>query len=193
MITFVKYKAAALLLLCMTMAACSVFETREPEPPGRGDGSAFIQPDQATDVIDNLKNAIASLNHANYLRCLSDDRFEYTPSGQAQNTDPDLWQGWSKDDESVYFNNMRASSESFTGHQLQVENENPDFNPDDTQQYSADYTLTVDNNEDIPKVATGTMRLTLKAGDDGLWSIVEWVDSQDSGSFSWSDIRASYR
>lgn len=192
-----KVSNTLILLICLQTAACSVFETREPELPGRGDGSAFIQPDQPRNVIDNLKNAVASLNQSNYLRCLSDEVFQYTPTPQAQNTDPDLWAAWSKHDEEVYFNNMRAASENFSGHQLQLQNETFDIDTENTQQYTAEYTLTMVHNRssgatDVPTVATGTIRLTLKSGEDGLWSIQEWVDAPDSDSFTWSDMRATF-
>ena len=189
-------KLIAGLTICIHLGACSLFDTREPEPPDRGDGSAFIQPDQPRDVIDNLVNAIASLNQVNYLRCLSDLGFEYTPTNQAQNNAPEIWVSWNKQDEEIYFSNLRSSAENFQGHQLQFSNENYSQDSGNTQLYTADYVLSVEHSRisaSVPTVATGSLRMTLSTGEDGLWAIESWTDIPDSDRFSWSNMRATFR
>ncbi|MEX0686384.1 MAG: hypothetical protein WD267_00685 [Balneolales bacterium] len=181
---------------CLLLMSCSLFDTRDPEDPGQGNGSLFIQPDRANDVIDNLINAVENLNQLNYLRCLSDNIFEYIPTSQAQNNAPELWESWSKQDEEAYFNNMRAAAENFSGHQLQFQNE--DFSPSgNTTLFTADYSLTIIHNQssaqgNIPSVVTGSVIISLRA-EDGLWVIESWSDASDSNSPSWSDMRATFR
>jgi len=178
-----------------TSQACGVFETRKAEPPQSGDGSTFIQPDQSDIVISNLQNAIKSLNTQNYLRCFSDSAFSFTPNVAAQQSSPGIWDNWGKSQEQVYFDNLRAAAEKLTGHQLQLSNQRSELQSSTVEQFTADYTLTVVHNRTgsgIPTVATGRLVFIIKADSFGLWHISSWTDISESGSFTWSDLKAAF-
>lgn len=182
-------------VILILFTSCSLFETREPEPPGLGQGSIFIQPDRPEAVIENLQNAVANLNLQNYVQSLDDSRFMFTPTNSAQINDPTIWANWSVLEEQLYFNNLRAAAEGLTGHQLQFTNINSESQSVTVQQFRANYTLTVVHNRtsaDIPTVAQGEIILLIEAGENGLWNIVSWTDISSGGTFSWSDFKAAF-
>lgn len=185
-----------LALSVMTVAqGCSLFETREAEAPDGGITGVFLQPDRASIVLDNLINAIETLNTQNYLRNLHPDAFEYNPSLRALETNPELWARWSRDEEQLYFNNLRAAAENTSGHQLRLSNISSESISLSEQQIVADYTLTLIHNRanvGVPTNISGRFVLVLQSGEDGLWSIVRWSDVGSGQTFSWSDLRASF-
>ena len=177
------------------LASCSVFETREAEEPDDGSGTPFIQPEQPSQVIVNLVNAVGDMNVQNYQRCITDEGFEYHPNQGSQSSDPELWSNWGFDEERDYFSNLSSSTSGLTGHQLQLENESERQDSDTELQYEADYAVTFvhDRGSDVaPTVAEGRMILYLERGDDDLWEIVEWFDFSDGSSFTWSDFRSTF-
>ena len=183
------------LSVILTSQACGVFETRKAAPPQSGDGSTFIQPDQSDIVISNLENAIKSLNTQNYLRCFSDSVFAFTPTVAAQQANPGIWDNWSKFQEQTYFNNLQSAAQNLTGHQLQLSNQHIELQSSTVEQFTADYTLTVVHNRTgsgIPTVATGRLVFIIKADSFGLWHITKWTDITESGSFTWSDLKAAF-
>jgi hypothetical protein len=190
-------KAPFLILIMVVFAAtgCSLFETRQAELPEDGSTGVFLQPDRAEVVLDNLISAIQNLNTLNYIRCLSEDRFTFAPSNAALTTNPDIWVNWTVDQEQTYFNNMRAASESTTGHQLRLSNISNELSAPNQRQIVADYSLTVFHNRTgmgIPTNLGGRFILELESGEDGLWSIISWTDVGQGSNFSWSDLRASF-
>lgn len=184
-----------LVLVLLVLSSCTLFETREPDPPDSGAGTPFIQPDRAEIVLQNLENAVKDLNVRNYLNCLNEETFTYQPTGEAQNSDPDLWSGWGFASEENYFNNLRSSAQSGSGNSLQLSNIESETLSSTEQQISVNYVLNVNHNRNtdgIPVTAQGRMILYLVAGDDGLWSISGWTDLSTSGEFSWSDMRSTF-
>lgn len=184
-----------IVLAMGSVVGCSIFDTRTAEPPGGESTGTFLQPDRPEIVLDNLINAIQNLNTQNYLRNLDTENFEYTPSNAALAANPEVWTGWSSDEEQIYFNNLRASAENTTGHQLRLENITNDLQSSNRRQIVADYMLTLLHNRSnigVPTNISGRFVLELETGEDGLWKIVAWTDVSAGDSFSWSDLRASF-
>lgn len=196
-----SYKKFFILLLfsglMVSISGCGLFQTRKPQDPLSSNSSSFVQPDDPTIVIENLQNAIKNLNVQNYLRCLSDTGFEFHPSQNSQTNYADIWNGWSKINEQTYFINLQAASQS-TGNQLQLTNTSFEIQSSTTQQYKADYSLTVIHNRvqnGVPTVANGQLIFLLKQADTGLWYIQSWTDISSSGganTFTWSDLKAIF-
>jgi hypothetical protein len=183
---------ATIAMLCILMASCSLFETRDPEDPGTTTVPVFIQPDRPQDVIQNLQNAVRAVNLDNYRRCLKES-FTYQPSSGAQSSNPDLWQGWGFAEEEVYFNNMRAETEGLSGHELRLDDRRFVQISQDQEQFDADYEITVQHNrQGLPVVAAGRMRLIIVRDESGSWSIESWSDAAEGSDFTWSDFRAAF-
>ncbi len=193
---FTRFVIFAIVLVSMIwIQSCGIFETRDAEQPESGAGASFIQPDLPELVITNLENAVASMNAVNYMRCIVFESFEFTPSGGAQESNPDLWVNWSAEEEQVYFNNMRAATQNLSGHGLQTSNQDRTSLPDGGERISADYSITVIHNrtgDGTPTVASGRFVLDMVQGEDGLWSIQSWTDNAAGSSFTWSDFRATF-
>lgn len=186
------------MIVIFSLPGCGIFQTRKPQNPLSANGSAFIQPDDPTIVIQNLQNAIKNLNTQNYLECLSSTNFEFHPSNASQNNYADIWSGWSITDERTYFNNLQAAAQNSTGNQLQLSNGSYQIQSSTEQQYKADYSLTVIHNRvssGVPTVANGQLVFLLKQDNTGLWYIQSWTDFANTGSsntFTWSDLKAVF-
>ena len=188
-------KIRFLPLVFLIIAGCGIFETRDAENPGDGSGIAFIQPDRPEIVLINIQNAIESMATVNYTRSLVVENFVFIPSGLAIDNSPEIWVNWSRDDEEVYFNNMRAATQNLTGHRLQLQNEVRTSLPSGDERISANYTLTVNHNRTgagIPTVASGSFVMDITQGEDGLWAVKEWTDNAAGSSFTWSDFKAVF-
>jgi len=184
---------AAIAAFCLLAASCSLFETRDPEQPGTTTVPVFIQPDRPQDVIQNLQNAVRTMNLDNYRRCLDPEVFSYQPSSVAQSSNPDLWLGWGFPEEEAYFNNMRAEAEGLSGHELRLENRRLVQISTDQEQFDADYRLTVQHNrQGLPDVAEGVLRLIMVRDESGSWAIESWSDAAEGSDFTWSDFRAAF-
>lgn len=184
---------AAIVAFCLLAASCSLFETRDPEEPGTTTVPVFIQPDRPQDVIQNLENAVRTMNLDNYRRCLDPEVFSYQPSSVAQSSNPDLWQGWGFSEEEAYFNNMRAETEGLSGHELRLENRRLVQISADQEQFDADYRITVQHNrQGLPVEAEGRMRLIMIRDESGSWAIESWSDAAEGNDFTWSDFRAAF-
>ena len=189
---------AAIAAFCLLTASCSLFETRDPEEPGTTTVPVFIQPDRPQDVIQNLQNAVRTMNLDNYRRCLEPEVFSYQPSSVAQSRNPELWQGWGFAEEEAYFNNMRAETEGLSGHELRLENRRLVQISADQEQFDADYRITVQHNRQLlPVEARGVLRLVLVRDESGSWSIAAWSDAvlsdaANGSDFTWSEFRAAF-
>jgi len=184
---------SAIVVLCLLVTSCNLFETRDPDEPGTTTVPVFIQPDRPQDVIQNLQNAVRTINLDNYRRCLEPEMFSYQPSSVAQSSNPDLWLGWGFAEEEAYFNNMRAEAEGLSGHELRLENRRSVQISPDQEQFDAEYRITVQHNrQGLPGEARGVLRLILVRDESGSWSIAAWSDAAEGSDFTWSDFRAAF-
>lgn len=185
-----------MLMACTLMfTSCSLFETRDAELPGDGNKGIFLQPDRPEVVLDNLISAVENLNTVNYLRCLRESNFRFTPSNNAQNTNPDVWINWSYESEQTYFSNLSAAAENTTGHRLLLSNISTELSSTNARQIFADYSLTALHNRGnvgVPTLILGRFALEVRMSEDGLWSIASWTDISAENNFSWSDLKANF-
>jgi hypothetical protein len=183
------------LCFLLFITSCSLFETRDAELPGDTNTGIFMQPDRPEVVLDNLVSAVENLNTVNYLRCIRESNFQFVPSNNAQNTNPDVWSGWTFESEQTYFSNLRAAAENTTGHRLLLSNISTELSSSNARQIFADYSLTVLHNRGnvgVPTLILGRFALEVKMSDDGLWAITSWTDISAENNFSWSDLKASF-
>ncbi|MFW6348479.1 MAG: hypothetical protein ACOC2C_07715 [Cyclonatronaceae bacterium] len=192
------YRLTAVAALSVLLAGCGIFETRTPESPGSGDGNAgFRQPDQPDLVIENLQAAINDMNSLNYMRNFVEagQGFSFTPSSAALDNDPSIWQNWSREDESAYFNNLVTATQNRDGHSLAISDLERITLPEGGERITASYTLTLMHNRTdsgIPTVARGNFLMDVVQDENGLWYVQSWTDNASGSSFTWSDIKASF-
>lgn len=198
MMAYSKYRLLHVLTIGLSLVmitGCSIFDTRDAEPPDTGNTGVFMQPDRPEVVLDNLISAVENLNTVNYLRCLTEPSFEFIPSSSALNSSPEIWTNWSIDAERTYFNNMRAASENTSGHRLALSNISTELSSSDSRQIFANYSLTILHNRSnvgVPTMISGRFALQVEMSEDGLWAITSWTDISIDDNYSWSDLRANF-
>ncbi len=188
----VVYRLTAVLVLAFALAlpACSVFSTRDPEPPLSGSGS-FIQPDTPEQVVENVTGAVADMNTLNYRRSFAEN-FEFQPTAAAAAREP-VFASWSRSQEEQYFTALAAAAELSTGHSLQLNDESFTLISPTRFELDATYRLLVNHRRsEAPNDVQGRLQWIVEQRADGLWEITVWTDREIGGVPSWSDLKAEF-
>jgi hypothetical protein len=161
--------------------SCSILETRTPEVPANA-----VQYDPAFDyqtVLVNLRKSIQYKDPTGYLRCLSDTLnqnaklFVFEPSIEVLTRYSSLFQGWSINQERVYFQNILSKIPTDINTELKLSNTVFDGITPDSVIIQSDYVLTLPHTlSSTTQVATGGLRFVVKRQNNGLWSIQRWTD-----------------
>lgn len=180
---------AATLILAL-LSGCSLFSTREPEPPATESGT-FAQPDAPEQVIENISNAIAELNTLNYRRSLS-EQLIFRPTATAEARDA-IWTGWGRAEEEQYFNTLVAAAAASDGHALVLNDQS--LTVVDVARFQLDATYILSVNHRRPDASTqvqGRLIWQIVQRADGLWELAEWTDQELAGTATWSDLKAEF-
>ncbi|MFT5514619.1 MAG: hypothetical protein ACI80V_000735 [Rhodothermales bacterium] len=177
-------------LFCLTLAGCSLFSTREPEPPETQSGT-YAQPDAPEQVIANIENAIAELNTLNYRRSLAED-LDFRPTATAEARDA-VWANWSRSEEDQYFSTLVAAAAATDGHSLVLNDQSLTVVDATRFQLDATYVLIVNHRRpDASTRVQGRLIWVLVQRSDGLWELAEWTDQELAGAPTWSDLKAEF-
>jgi hypothetical protein len=190
-----------LLSLFLSLSACDLFNTRDPEDPNGGrDG--FQPPTSAQIVINNFINSVQDKNKTNYLACFADTNagdprmYEYLASSDAYVQYPTIFDDWTKFSEDQYFNTMISLLEDESKPKLTLRNRNTfDILLSDSAVLITEYILELEHNtEGLEKTFGGTLQLTLYPNDNNFWAISRWSDNKQSSELkveaSWSILKA---
>ncbi len=187
-------------IILLSIPACEMFTTRDPEPPSTGK-SSFVPPTEPNIVIENFKNSLLEKNADNYIACFADSTkqsksgFYFYPSGSAIASFPSVFEYWALDSERRYFNSMIRYLTGELSIVLSLSNGKMDYVSPDSTLYVADYILQVPHNlTDLPKEYRGYLQFTLAKQRDGLWNISRWFDNNpkmiDTANATWSLLKA---
>lgn len=189
---------AIVVLSAITLVACNIFETRDPEPPSQS-GSTFVPATDPSLVFSNMVNAFRDLNSVNYLKSFADSSsagrsFSFEPTQQAKIKYGGVFLTWSKTSEQQYFENLRSKISSGSAATLAFESLTVQSLQSDSAQYEATYRLTVPHTvATLPTQATGKAQFLLIADRSRNWVIWRWIDLTTSTSmFSWSDLKGAF-
>ena len=187
-----------ILVFCVTLSGCDIFNTRDAEQPTRPK-SDFQPPATVNDLINNFINSLADKDVANYMACLSDTsftnkKFQFIPSSEAALTYPTLM-NWDKRNEEQYFTNMVIKVNSNSKIQLTLNEISRNISVD-TVIYTATYSLNLplvnSNSEVTPQIFQGTITFRMIRDSRAVWSIYYWQDIKTSNvNQSWSDLKGS--
>jgi hypothetical protein len=185
---------ACLLLMSMIMAVsgCGIFDTRDAFPPGdKTTGKVgYITPNDASQVLANLKSGLENLDGANYFRSLSDD-FNFIP---LLDDEVDLgsatFADWDVEVEKAVVAFMVSGPDT-----IKV-----DFNPEiiineiSHTRFRCDYVLRiVTNSPRVVNVYRGVAELDIRGG-SGQWKLELWREIEPVGSFTtWGYRRGEIR
>lgn len=172
-------------------AGCSLFSTREPEPP-ISEAGTFLQPDTPEQVVENIQAAIRELNTPNYSRSINQELL-FTPTSIAQAQNPATWSNWSQVEEQQYFSTLAAAAEFGSNHELQLNDQTFSIISEQRYDLDASYTLTINHNRPgVPTQVQGRLIWVITQGEDGLWSLKEWTDRVLGNSPSWSTLKSEF-
>lgn len=179
------------IFLLLLLPACSLFETRTPEPPLEG-GGTYVQPSAPEQVLANVQAAVRALEPSTYRRSFTED-LAFTPASAAEATNPGLWSGWSQAEEDAVFRQLVAAAEFTTGNELRLNDPTLTLLGESRVTYDATYVLTINHRRaGTPETVQGRLAWTLVQGSDGLWRISAWTDQQLGSEPSWSDLKAAF-
>src|SRR5690606_19062175 len=138
------------IFLCLSLSACTLFSTRDPEPP-ESDRGTFLQPDTPDRVIENIRFAISERNTRNYRRSMSDD-LTFEPTAAALSQHP-IWTGWTAGEEESYFASLISAIGEAAEFSLQLNDDALTAIDAEHYAFDATYVITAQHNrQDIPNV-----------------------------------------
>ncbi|MFN0201473.1 MAG: hypothetical protein ACKVTZ_08130 [Bacteroidia bacterium] len=177
--------------LLLSLSAC--FNTRPIEPPD-SNNSAWVSPTDYEILLSNFKTAIQSGNIQNYLRCLKQETYRFTPAPAVFNGHESVWQNWRNTDEQTYFNSVLANigsaniSLSFSDVQIQG-----NTTGNDSLKYLAKYSLTVPHTKtNLPKTFKGQIQLVIQLNLYNECEITRWADVETAKDSSWSGLKLGF-
>ena len=189
---------ALLLVFCVAISGCDIFNTRDAEKPTQP--RSDFEPAATVDIlVQNLINSLKDKDVTNYMTCLSDTsftdkKFLFVPSSEAASTYPTLMD-WDKRNEEQYFTNMSVKVNTNSQIVLTLK-ESSRNNFGDSTFYTATYSLNLpfvnSNSEIIPVIYEGTLTFKMVRDSRSVWSIYYWQDIKTTSSnLSWSDLKGS--
>ncbi|MGA2669415.1 MAG: hypothetical protein ABSF32_10965 [Ignavibacteria bacterium] len=188
-----KTKYIIITLLLVLVHGCGIFETRNPESPSNT-RSTYIPPTTPDAVISNLTYSIEEKNSTNYVRNLSSVLYIYVPDSKALALYGQIFQNWNVNSEKFYFDNLVAQTNKDASSNLFLSNVNTTLISSDSAITQAGYIIVFQHNRNnIPKSAVGNFRLTMKADENNLFSILKWEDFRKNDTdFTWSELKANF-
>ena len=191
-------KLALLLVFCVAISGCDIFNTRDAEKPTQP--RSDFEPAATVDIlVQNLINSLKDKDVTNYMTCLSDTsftdkKFLFVPSSEAASTYPTLMD-WDKRNEEQYFTNMSVKVNPNSQIVLTLKPISSN-NFGDSTFYTATYSLNLpfvnSNSEIIPVIYEGTLTFKMVRDSRSVWSIYYWQDIKTTSSnLSWSDLKGS--
>jgi hypothetical protein len=175
------------------LAACDLFQVREPEDPSQTK-SSYRVPVEPKDVIQNLINAFKDKNSNDYKKNFStglplvNRDFFFVPSANVFQSFP---VDWYVDEEFQYFNNLVTRSPQDIPITLSFSDEVYDIRADSSI-YSAKYFLSIPVLNSEPKVFEGSLKFTMTTDINAAWIIYFWEDITLPGSKSWSELKIEF-
>ncbi|MFN4111101.1 MAG: hypothetical protein ACK4G1_02420, partial [Ignavibacteria bacterium] len=104
-----------------------------------------------------------------------------------------LFSNWTLQNEKNYFENLKSKIKEGGTITLSVFNIDRGTIQGDSVIYSADYSLLVDHSvESFPHEFRGHLQFTLFRNLKGEWSILNWKDSKNTESFTWSELKGRF-
>jgi hypothetical protein len=186
------YWKILLITFLAILAACDLFQVRDPEYPTETKSSYrdLVEP---KDVIQNLINTFIDKrndykkNFSTGLPLVNRDFF-FAPSGNVSTIFPT---DWYVDEEFQYFNNLVTRSQQDVPITLSFTDEVYDIRADSSI-YSAKYFLSVPVLNSEPNVYKGSLKFSMTTDINAAWIIYFWEDVAEQGSKSWSELKIEF-
>lgn len=186
-------KKYSLILCCLFMVSCDIFETRDSAPPAtpRSGGQIATSSEQ---LLSNFFASVRQKNADNYTANFSDSitsGIEYTfiPSSNAYGTYPVFLSAWGKREEERYFKNFISDLSASSNITVSLFDSST-TKYGDSVLYIVQYSLIIPSeNGAQPLNYSGEMRLRMRVGNNLIWKIYHWEDYKNTSGLSWSDLK----
>jgi hypothetical protein len=177
------------------LASCTLFEPRDAEPPNQS-GASYLPRTFPTNVIENLKTAVAYKDPVGYIACFSDssrtrNAYTFIPSADATTVYAAVLRNWTYQQEESYFRNLVAKKQANGFSQLTLTPRDSTIGSNE-RVYSYDYTFSFEHTESpFSQGARGSLQFTL-GNANSEWTITRWVDSKTTDMITWSSFKGKF-
>jgi hypothetical protein len=192
-----KFQPPMLLVVSLSLVACGVFDTREPDPPTQT-SSTFTPPTEPAIVFSNMTNAFREMNAVNYVRSFADSatasrNYQFEPTAQARLRYATVFSHWTRQSEQQFFENAKARVTAGSA-SLEFSSLVAQSIQSDSALYEATYKLTIPHNvSSLPRAASGRALYYLIADQSRSWVIWRWVDiAIAQNDTTWSDLKGAF-
>ncbi len=179
-------------LLLLLITACDFLSTREAEEPNstRDD---FLPSTSPEILFQNLTNAFKNKVTENYISCFVDPSytnkpFVFVPTASASII-YSVFQNWDLNSERDYFNSLINVLPKETPIILSLSQlGNTQYG--DSAVYDFSYVLNLNyENENLVSVYQGNLKFTIVLDARQQWVISRWIDFEQEGMSSWSELK----
>jgi hypothetical protein len=185
------------LCLAAVVPGCSLFDTREPQPPSSSTCASRPRTLPGI-VITNLQGAVAEKCVSNYADCFatsstSTRAYTFVPSGDAYAQYQSIFSAWTSIDERNYFQNL-VTTGKVQGFSNLLLTPKDSLVSSDSVTYNYDYVFTFEQTDTgFPNTARGSLQFTLGRDNDGInWSIYRWSDFKTTNDITWSSFKGKF-
>ena len=188
------------LLFIFSIGCDNPFASREAEAPETQQATNWIPPTKASDVLDNLLNAIKDQNLTNYMNSLTNTalngrKYKFRPDKKALIRFPGVWDNWDLDTETTYIINVFQAVPDDSNLSMIFLGEGIETPLPDSTVIIRDYELYVPHirtTGQFPRLIKGRAEFHLAINAEGFWAIFTWIDDSIEDNSSWSELKASF-
>ena len=186
----VKY--FVILLLSVFLSSCDLITTRDAEPPNTSRNN-YLPATSPEILFTNLTNSFKDKVVENYIACLADPaftdkQFTFVPSVSASAIFA-AFANWDLTSERGYFTNLVNTLPAQTPIILSLSELGNSQYPDSSV-YEFSYVINTNfSSENVSETYEGNLKFTLILDSRQQWVIYRWVDYEQSGKLSWSELK----
>jgi hypothetical protein len=180
------------LLLMFLFASCDFLQTRDAEEPNTSRDD-FLPSTSPEILFQNLTNAFKNKVTENYISCFVDPAytnktFNFVPTASASVIYP-VFQNWDLNSERDYFNSLVNILPKETPIILSL-TQLGYTQYGDSAVYDFSYLINLNfENENLSPTYQGNLKFTIVLDSRQQWVISKWIDFEQDGLPSWSELK----
>ncbi len=185
-------KYFVIFLFALFLSSCDLISTREAEPPNTSRNN-FLPATSPEILFTNLTNSFKDKVAENYIACFADPaftekQFTFVPTVSASAIFA-AFANWDLTSERGYFTNLVNTLPPQTPVILSLSELGSSQYPDSSV-YDFSYVINTNfSSENISETYEGNLKFTLILDSRQQWVIFRWVDYEQAGKPSWSELK----
>jgi hypothetical protein len=178
------------LTVCLFFTmGCSIFDTRDPEPPG-GDTTPWLSPTVPSFVFTNMTNGLEDLTGVNYDKSIA-ETFTFIPMpADVDKLGPEVYENWTRTVEVEVTQRFLA-----TASKVEVAFISPEqvLDQDPFAAFEGPYEMTITDSQGGKETYKGKARFNMQRLSQG-WHLIGWEDLEGVEGFAtWGYLRGVTR